>query len=112
MVSERKKSIEKIDAIVCCDEIVKTSYCPHCGISKSKIYKQPQSFKVDFHTKKKKVFFENQMVFINTLGINEKITVEYKSEKNGDINLILLSDGIDQFRLVKVGSVDIHGNWL
>lgn len=107
MVSEKKSNL-KIGTIVCCDEIVKTSYCPHCGTSKSKIVIYPQRFTVGFHTKKK-VLFENHLVYIESLGISEDIKVEYElTEKNGDINLISLSDGIDQFRLVNITKPKFH----
>lgn len=106
MVSERKRNIPKIDTIKCCNKIMETEFCPHCGTPKDKIVNYPQRFIISFYTKER-VFIENNTVFLDTLGISQKITIEYElTEKNGDVNLISLSDGIDQFRLVKFGVVD------
>lgn len=103
MVSERKES--KIVAIKCCNKILKTDFCPHCGTPKPKISAYPQRFIIKFHTNFPPLPIKD--------GISQELTIEYEiTKKNGDVNLISLSDGKDQFRLVKFGSVDIHGNWL
>lgn len=128
MVSERKKTIPKIDNArdldnyitlgifktqFCCDEVVKTAYCPHCGTSKSKTVKYPQRFKIcfQFHGGTEIVQVDLKET-IKNLDISEEITLEYElTEENGDVNLISLSDGRDQFRLVKFGTIDVHGNY-
>ena len=107
MVSEKKSGIKKDNkmAIKCCNKIMKTDFCPHCGTPKAKMAEYPQRTLIKFHTNFPPLSVKH--------GISQEVTIEYEiTEKNGDVNLISLSDGLDQFRLVKFGSVDIHGNWL
>lgn len=95
MVSERKKDNKKVK---CCSQILETDFCPHCGTPKPKISIYPQRFIIGFHASAIEVMEHDD--------ICQDITLEYEiTEKNGDPNIILLSDGTDKFRLVKFGSV-------
>ncbi len=100
-ISERK-----VDPICCCNEVMKTAFCPHCGTSKAKakisaqaLY--PRHFTVYLHDHdnydlyelvKKLGLSQKDKLYNQIMGCAYEIELEYEITENGQVNLIAVNE--------------------